>query len=169
MKVVILAGGVGSRLSEETTSKPKPLVEIGGMPIIWHIMMIYKKFGLNDFIICCGYKGYMIKEYFTNYFMQSSDVKIDVEKNYIKVLGGKIQNNLKIKFVDTGKNTATGGRIKKVSKYLNDTFCLTYGDGVANINIDKLIKFHKKNKKLATMTVVNPPTRFGSVELKNQI
>jgi len=169
MKVVILAGGVGSRLSEETTSKPKPLVEIGGMPIIWHIMMIYKKFGLNDFIICCGYKGYMIKEYFTNYFMHSSDVKIDVEKNGIKVLGGKIQNNLKIKLVNTGKNTATGGRIKKVSKYLNDTFCLTYGDGVANINIDKLIKFHKKNKKLATMTVVNPPTRFGSVELKNQI
>ena len=169
MKVVILAGGVGSRLSEETTSKPKPLVEIGGMPIIWHIMMIYKKFGLNDFIICCGYKGYMIKEYFANYFMHSSNVKIDVKKNDIKVSGGKIQNNLKIKLVDTGKNTATGGRIKKVSKYLNDTFCLTYGDGVANINIDKLIKFHKKNKKLATMTVVNPPTRFGSVELKNQI
>ena len=169
MKVVILAGGVGSRLSEETTSKPKPLVEIGGMPIIWHIIMIYIKFGLNDFIICCGYKGYMIKEYFTNYFMRSSDVEINVEKNDIKVLGDKIQNNFKIKFVDTGKNTATGGRIKKVSKYLNDTFCLTYGDGVANINIDKLIKFHKKNKKLATMTVVNPPTRFGSVELKNQI
>lgn len=169
MKVVILAGGMGSRLSEETSSKPKPLVEIGGMPILWHIMMTYYQYGLNDFIICCGHKGYMIKEYFANYFLHLSDVEIDVKKNDINILSNKIQKNLKIKLVDTGEKTATGGRIKKIKKYINSTFCLTYGDGVAKIDIKKLINFHNRNRKLATMTVVNPPTRFGSVELKNKI
>lgn len=169
MKVVILAGGMGSRLSEETSSKPKPLVEIGGMPILWHIMMTYYHYGLNDFIICCGHKGYMIKKYFANNFSHLSDVEIDVKKNDIDILSKKIQKNLKIKLVDTGEKTATGGRIKKIKKYINGTFCLTYGDGVAKIDIQKLINFHKRNKKLATMTVVNPPTRFGSVELKNKI
>ena len=169
MKVVILAGGMGSRLSEETSSKPKPLVEIGGMPILWHIMMTYCHYGLNDFIICCGHKGYMIKKYFANNFSHYSGVKIDVKKNDINILSKKIKKNLKIKLVDTGEKTATGGRIKKIKKYINSTFCLTYGDGVAKIDIQKLINFHKRNKKLATMTVVNPPTRFGSVELKNKI
>ena len=169
MKVVILAGGMGSRLSEETSSKPKPLVEIGGMPILWHIMMTYYHHGLNDFIICCGHKGYMIKEYFAKSFLHLSDFKIDVKKNNINILSKKKQKNLEIKLVDTGEKTATGGRIKKIKKYINSTFCLTYGDGVAKIDNKKLINFHNRNKKLATMTVVNPPTRFGSVELKNKI
>ena len=169
MKVVLLAGGIGSRLSEETYLKPKPLVEIGNMPIIWHIMMIYSHHGFNDFIICCGYKGYLIKEYFANYFLHLSDVEIDVSKNSVNILNKKLKKNWKITLVDTGEETQTGGRIKKVKKYLNSTFLMTYGDGLSNVNINKLLHFHKKNKSLATMTVVNPPSRFGSVQLKKNL
>lgn len=169
MKVVLLAGGIGSRLSEETYLKPKPLVEIGNMPIIWHIMMIYSHHGFNDFIICCGYKGYLIKEYFANYFLHLSDVEIDVSKNSVNILNKKLKKNWKITLVDTGEETQTGGRIKKVKKYLNSTFLMTYGDGLSNVNINKLLHFHKKNKFLATMTVVNPPSRFGSVQLKKNL
>ena len=138
MKVVLLAGGIGSRLSEETYLKPKPLVEIGNMPIIWHIMMIYSHHGFNDFIICCGYKGYLIKEYFANYFLHLSDVEIDVSKNSVNILNKKLKRNWKITLVDTGEETQTGGRIKKVKKYLNSTFLMTYGDGLSNVNINKL-------------------------------
>ncbi|MDA9754472.1 glucose-1-phosphate cytidylyltransferase [Candidatus Pelagibacter sp.] len=169
MKVVLLAGGIGSRLSEETYLKPKPLIEIGNMPIIWHIMMIYSHHGFNDFIICCGYKGYLIKEYFANYFLHLSDVEIDVSKNSVNILNKKLKRNWKITLVDTGEETQTGGRIKKVKKYLNSTFLMTYGDGLSNVNINKLLHFHKKNKSLATMTVVNPPSRFGSVQLKKNL
>ena len=169
MKVVLLAGGIGSRLSEETYLKPKPLVEIGNMPIIWHIMMIYSHHGFNEFIICCGYKGYLIKEYFANYFLHLSDVEIDVSKNSVNILNKKLKRNWKITLVDTGESTQTGGRIKKVKKYLNSTFLMTYGDGLSNVNINKLLHFHKKNKSLATMTVVNPPSRFGSVQLKKNL
>ena len=169
MKVVLLAGGIGSRLSEETYIKPKPLVEIGNMPIIWHIMMIYSHYGFNEFIICCGYKGYLIKEYFANYFLHLSDVEIDVSNNSVNILNKKLKKNWKITLVDTGEQTQTGGRIKKIKKYISDTFLMTYGDGLSNINIVKLLKFHKKNKALATMTVVNPPSRFGSVQLRNNL
>ena len=143
MKAVILAGGLGTRLSEETSLKPKPMVEIGGMPILWHIMKIYSFYGVNEFIICCGHKGYMIKEYFSNYFLHGSDVTFNLEENSMKILN-KTSENWKITCVDTGQDTMTGGRLRKVSEYLKDenTFCLTYGDGVSNINISDLIKFH---------------------------
>lgn len=169
MKVVLLAGGIGSRLSEETYIKPKPLVEIGNMPIIWHIMMIYSHYGFNEFIICCGYKGYLIKEYFANYFLHLSDVEIDVSNNSVNILNKKLKKNWKITLVDTGEETQTGGRIKKIKKYINGTFLMTYGDGLSNVDIIKLLKFHKKNKNFATMTVVNPPSRFGSVQLKKNL
>ena len=169
MKVVLLAGGLGSRLSEETYIKPKPLIEIGNMPVIWHIMMIYSHYGYNEFIICCGYKGYMLKEFFANYFLHLSDVEIDVKSNSVKILNKKLKKNWKITLIDTGEKTQTGGRIKKIRKYIDDTFLMTYGDGLSNVNINKLLHFHKKNKSLATMTVVNPPTRFGSVQLKKNL
>ena len=169
MKVVILAGGLGTRLSEETINKPKPLVEIGDMPIIWHIMKIYSHFGLNDFIICLGYKGYMIKEFFANYALHTSDVTIDISKNQITTQK-KHSEPWKITLVDTGKDTMTGGRIRRVKDYLdNEDFCLTYGDGVADININKLIDFHKNQKTLATITAVKPPGRFGALKLENNI
>ena len=165
MKVVILAGGEGTRLSEETVIKPKPLVEIGGKPILWHIMKIYSAHGLNDFIICCGYKGYMIKEFFANYFLQMSDVSFDVKANKMTVL----QNNVepwKVTLIDTGEKTMTGGRIKRIKEYLdNETFYLTYGDGVSDINIQELTDFHKSQKTLATMTAVQPPGRYGAFDL----
>ncbi|MDA7719301.1 glucose-1-phosphate cytidylyltransferase [Candidatus Pelagibacter sp.] len=165
MKTVILAGGYGTRLSEETELKPKPLVEIGGKPILWHIMKIYSSYGLNDFVICLGYKGYLIKEYFYNYFLHNSDVTIDVKNNKLKILNQKSEP-WTVTLVDTGKDTVTGGRLKRVSKYLgNKDFCFTYGDGVSDVNIKKLIKFHKKNKKLATVTAIKPPEKFGILKI----
>ena len=170
MKTVILAGGYGTRLSEETELKPKPLVEIGGKPILWHIMKIYSSYGLNDFVICLGYKGYLIKEYFYNYFLHNSDVTIDVKNNKLKILNQKSEP-WTVTLVDTGKDTVTGGRLKRVSKYLgNKDFCFTYGDGVSDVNIKELIKFHKKNKKLATVTAIKPPEKFGVLKIdKNNI
>jgi len=168
MKVVLLAGGLGSRLSEETIARPKPLVEIGQYPILWHIMKIYSYYGLNDFIICCGYKGYLIKEFFANYILHTRDVQIDVKNNKIKIISGsKKIDNWKITLVDTGPDTQTGGRLRRIRKYINSTFCLTYGDGLANINIKDLVSFHKKQKTIATMTVVNPPGRFGTALIKD--
>ena len=163
MKVVILAGGLGTRLSEETDLKPKPMVEIGGYPILWHIIKIYSHYGFNDFIICLGYKGYMIKEYFANYFLHNSDVSIDLAKNKIEVIN-RHNESWKITLIDTGFNTMTGGRIKRIQSYIgNETFMLTYGDGVADVNIDKLVRFHKKHGKHATVTAVQPSGKFGAL------
>ena len=167
MKAVILAGGFGTRISEETYLKPKPMIEIGGKPILWHIMKIYSAYGINDFVICCGYKGYMIKEYFKNYFLHMSDVTFDIRNNNMEV-HRKFAEPWKITLVDTGVNTMTGGRLKQVEEHIkNETFCLTYGDGVANIDIKKLIDFHKKSKTFATLTGVQPPGRFGILDIKN--
>ena len=165
MQLVILAGGLGTRISEESILRPKPLIEIGGRPIIWHIMKHYSHYGINDFIICCGYKGYMIKEFFSNYLLHISDVTINLDKNQIKFHNSK-KDSWTITLVDTGAETQTGGRLKRVEKYLKPEFCMTYGDGLSNVNIKKLINFHKKNKKLATMTTVQPPGRFGIVKTK---
>jgi glucose-1-phosphate cytidylyltransferase len=166
MKVVILAGGIGSRISEESVVRPKPLIEIGGMPIIWHIMKIYSSYGLKDFIICCGYKGYLIKEFFSNYFLHSSDLTIDLENDKI-IYHQKKKEPWKITLVDTGENTSTGGRIKKIKKFITEeNFCLTYGDGVSAVNIKKLVNFHIKNKKKATLIAVKPQGRFGSLKLE---
>jgi glucose-1-phosphate cytidylyltransferase len=166
MKVVILAGGLGTRLSEETVVKPKPMVEIGGKPILWHVMKIYSAAGIQDFIICLGYKGYVIKEYFANYFLHMSDVTFDMAHNKMEVH----QNNAepwRVTLVDTGDNTMTGGRIKRIAPYLgNEDFCCTYGDGVGNVDIAKLIAFHKAQGKLATLTATQPPGRFGAINLK---
>ena len=164
MKLVILAGGRGTRISEETLVKPKPLVEIGGLPIIWHIMKIYSHFGFNDFVICCGYKGYMIKEYFSNYGLHTSDTTIDLKNKTIKV-HKKTTEKWKVTLINTGEETMTGGRILRIKNYVGNNFCLTYGDGLANVNIKKLINFHKVNKKIGTVTVVQPVARFGRVEL----
>ena len=168
MKAVILAGGLGTRLSEETVTKPKPMVEIGGKPILWHILKIYSYYGINDFIICCGYKGYVIKEYFNNYFLHQSDVTFDMKSNKITIHEDRSEP-WKITLVDTGDNSMTGGRLKRVLPYLKnqDSFCFTYGDGVADINISELIKFHKSHGKLATVTSTYPPGRFGAVLTKN--
>ena len=167
MKVVILAGGLGTRISEETNSKPKPLIEIGGMPILWHIMKNYSGYGYNDFIICCGYKGYLIKEYFANYFLHMSDITFDIKNNSMEV-HRKFAEPWKVTLVDTGLKTMTGGRLKRIKEYVkNETFCFTYGDGLGNINISELVEFHKKSKTLATLTAVKPPGRFGSLKLEN--
>lgn len=169
MKAVILAGGLGSRLSEETEVKPKPMVEIGGKPILWHILKIYSQNGIHDFVICLGYKGYMIKEYFVNYFVHSSDFTINVKKNKIDVH----QNNVepwRISLVDTGHDTYTGGRLKRIKEYIDgETFCLTYGDGVGNVDVKESIKFHKEKKKLATVTGVQPPGRFGALGIQDDL
>ena len=167
MKAVILCGGLGSRISEETINKPKPLIEIGKMPILWHIMKIYSHYGINDFIICCGYKGYLIKEFFFNYSLQTSNVTINTLTNKVK-FHNKKKENWNVTLIDTGEDTLTGGRILRIKKYVGEDFLLTYGDGVSNINIKKSIDFHKKNKKIATMTVVKPRGRFGSVMINNQ-
>jgi glucose-1-phosphate cytidylyltransferase len=165
MKVVILAGGLGTRLTEETIVRPKPMVEIGGKPILWHIMKIYSAYGLTDFIICCGYKGYMIKEYFAHYFLHMSDVTFDMEKNRMEVLH-KSAEPWRVTLVDTGEKTHTGGRLKRVSSYLGEEdFCFTYGDGVGNIDISGLIAFHKQERTLATVTAVAPPGRFGALSV----
>ncbi len=165
MKVVILAGGLGTRLSEETEVKPKPMVEIGGKPILWHIMKIYSYYGYDDFIICLGYKGYVIKEYFHHYFLHQSDVTIDLHENTVEYHNPKAEP-WRVTLVDTGLHTLTGGRVKRVQEYLgNETFMVTYGDGVADIHIGELVEFHKKHKKLATVTAVQPSGRFGSLEI----
>ena len=166
MKVVILAGGFGTRLAEETEIKPKPMVEIGGKPILWHIMKLYSHFGLNDFIVCLGYKGYVIKEYFMNYKMHRSDVTIDLASGTLTTHESDVEP-WKITLVETGENSMTGGRLGRVRSYIgNEDFCFTYGDGVASIDIRKLLAFHKKHGKHATVTAVQPPGRFGSMDLK---
>ncbi len=165
MKVVILAGGLGTRISEETHLKPKPMIEIGGKPIIWHIMKIYSYYGINEFIICCGYKGYLIKEYFANYSLHQSDITFHMDTNTIEVHKRSMEN-WKVTLVDTGENTFTGGRLKRIKKYINETFCMTYGDGVADINIKDLIDFHLSHDKAATLTSVLPPGRWGSLTLE---
>jgi len=167
MKVVILAGGYGTRLSEETVNIPKPMVEIGGKPILWHIMKIYSHYGYNDFIICLGYKGYIIKEYFMNYFMHMSDITVDLSNGGIKVHNSKAEN-WKVTLVDTGLDTMTGGRIKRIKDHLNgERFMLTYGDGVGDVNINSLVKFHESHGKLATMTAVQPSGRFGALRIND--
>ena len=171
MKAVILAGGLGTRLSEETHLKPKPMIEIGGKPILWHIMKMYTHHGINDFIICCGYKGYVIKEYFANYFLHQSDVTFNMDENDM-VVHHKRAEPWKVTLVDTGDDSMTGGRLKRVLPYLKNekVFCFTYGDGVANINITELINFHKSHGKLATLTAAFPPGRFGALNIvDNQV
>jgi glucose-1-phosphate cytidylyltransferase len=170
MKAVILAGGLGTRLSEETTTKPKPMVEIGGKPILWHIMKIYSVHGINEFIICCGYKGYVIKEYFANYFLHMSDVTFNMADNSMKVHNERA-DNWKVTLVDTGEHTMTGGRLKKIAEFLDEeTFCLTYGDGVSSVNISESILFHKSHGKKATLTATLPPGRFGALKFNgNQV
>ena len=171
MKVVILAGGLGTRLSEETVSKPKPMVEIGGKPILWHIMKTYSHYGINDFIICCGYKGYVIKEYFKNYFLHQSDVTFKMKDNKMVVHKDRAEP-WTVTLIDTGDRAMTGGRLKKILPYVKDdkAFCFTYGDGVADINIKSLIDFHKSHGKQATLTATYPPGRFGALDIKdNQV
>jgi len=170
MKAIILAGGFGTRISEETISKPKPMVEIGGMPILWHIMKIYSAHGINEFIICCGYKGYMIKEFFANYSMHMSDVTFDLRSGQMHVHKNNSES-WKVTLVDTGSESMTGGRLLRVREHIkkNEDFCFTYGDGLSNVNISDLIKFHKSNNKLATMTVVRPPGRYGAAILNEDI
>ena len=166
MKAVILAGGLGIRLSEETHLKPKPMVEIGGKPILWHIMKMYSAHDINDFVICLGYKAYVIKEYFANYFLHMSDVTLDIQNNKMEI--NKVDAEpWKITLVDTGENTMTGGRLKRIRNYIDDTFCMTYGDGVSDININDLTKTHKENKLISTITAVQPPGRFGSLQIEN--
>ena len=171
MKAVILAGGLGTRISEETVIKPKPMIEIGGKPILWHIMKIYSFHGINDFIVCCGYKGYVIKEYFANYFLHQSDITFDMSKNEMKIHQERAEP-WKVTLIDTGEQTMTGGRIKRIKEYLDDgeDFCLTYGDGLANIDITKLIAFHKNHGKAATLSAIYPPGRFGALNIiENQV
>lgn len=166
MKAVILAGGLGTRLAEETHLRPKPMVEIGGKPILWHIMKIYASYGINDFIICCGYRGYFIKEYFTNYFLHNSDVTIDISSNQIQVHERRAEP-WKITLIDTGEQTMTGGRLKRVSDHLigEEMFCFTYGDGVADVDIGAQIAFHREHGRLATVTAVRPPGRYGALDV----
>jgi len=168
MKVVILAGGYGTRISEESSVRPKPMVEIGGKPILWHIMKIYSQYKLNNFIICLGYKGYIIKEYFANYFLNRSDVTFDLKNNRMEVHQNGVEPWV-VTLIDTGEKTMTGGRLKRVQEYVgNDTFCMTYGDGVSDINLRKLIQFHKKQKTYATLTAVQPPGRYGAFTLSKK-
>lgn len=163
MKAVILAGGFGTRLSEETMNQPKPMVRIGERPIIWHIMKMFEFYGVNEFIVCCGYKGYVLKEYFANYYLHNSDFTIDLKSNTTEILS-KQAEDWKITLVETGINTSTGGRLKRVRHLIEDTFMMTYGDGVSDVNLRDLIQFHKQHGKHATVTAVQPPGRFGSIE-----
>ena len=165
MKAVILAVGLGTRISEESHLKPKPMIEIGGRPILWHIMKLYGAYGINEFVICCGYKGYLIKEYFANYFLHMSDVTFDMSKNKM-IVHNQYAEPWLVTLVDTGESTQTGGRIKRIQDYIDSTFLLTYGDGVSDINIQKLIEFHREQKTIATVTAVQPSGRFGSVEIE---
>ncbi len=166
MKAVILAGGLGTRISEETAQKPKPMVEIGGKPILWHIMKTYSHHGINEFIICCGYKGYFVKEYFANYFLHMSDVTFDMQHNKMEV-HQRHAEPWRVTLVDTGEDTMTGGRLKRVAPYLQneDAFCMTYGDGVGDVNITRLIEFHRANRLQATLTAIYPPSRFGALDI----
>ena len=166
MKLVILAGGLGTRISEETHLKPKPMIEIGGKPILWHIMKLYSAHGINDFVVCCGYKGYLIKEYFANYFLHMSDVTFDIESNEMHVHQHKAEP-WRVTLVDTGENTMTGGRLKRVADYPRDekAFCFTYGDGVADVDVTALVNFHRTHGKLATVTAVQPPGRYGCLQM----
>ena len=166
MKAVILAGGLGTRISEETHTKPKPMIEIGGKPILWHIMKMYSAHGVNDFIICCGYKGYLIKEYFANYFLHMSDVSFDMTENKMVVHHQNVEP-WKVTLVDTGETTMTGGRLRRVKEYIKDeeSFCFTYGDGVSDVDIGASIRFHNESGKLATITAVQPPGRYGALEI----
>jgi glucose-1-phosphate cytidylyltransferase len=166
MKAVILAGGLGTRLSEETGTRPKPMVEIGGRPILWHILKVYSHHGINDFIVCCGYKGYLIKEYFANYFLHMSDVTFDMSDNRMQV-HQSVAEPWRVTLVDTGDNTGTGGRMKRVSQYLQDedAFCMTYGDGLSDVDIAASIAYHRNHGKSVTVTAVQPPARFGGLEI----
>ncbi|MEI6416344.1 MAG: glucose-1-phosphate cytidylyltransferase [Verrucomicrobiota bacterium] len=167
MKCVILAGGLGTRISEETVLKPKPMVEIGGKPLLWHVMKIYSAHGINDFIICTGYKGYLIKEYFANYFLHMSDVTFDIKENSMEV-HERYAEPWKVTLVDTGEETMTGGRLKKVARYLRtETFFMTYGDGVGDVDIPKVLEAHRRGKRKATITAVKPPGRFGALHLEH--
>jgi len=168
MKVVLLAGGLGTRLSEETDLKPKPMIEIGGKPLIWHIMKIYSSFGFNDFIICLGYKGYIIKEYFANYFLHMADVTFDLKKNTMEI-HQRYAEPWKVTLIDTGYATMTGGRLKRIQSYIDkdETFMMTYGDGVSNVNIPELLAYHQKHKKTCTMTAVQPTGRFGMIDIND--
>jgi glucose-1-phosphate cytidylyltransferase len=169
MKAVILAGGLGTRLSEETAVRPKPMIEIGGMPVLWHLLKIYSHHGINDFIICLGYKGYVIKEYFANYFLHMSDVTFDLSNNTLEV-HQKHAEPWRITLVDTGDQTQTGGRLKRVVEYLDcETFCFTYGDGLADVDITQQLAFHRANGTLATMCAVQPPGRFGAIDIKDRL
>ena len=169
MKAVILAGGLGTRISEETHLKPKPMIEVGGRPILWHILKIYSSHCINDFVICCGYKGYIIKEYFANYFLHMSDVTFDMQHNQMEVHHRKAEP-WRVTLVDTGEDTQTGGRLKRVAEYVRDeeAFCFTYGDGVADVNISAQITFHRQHGKLATVVAVQPPGRYGALELSGK-
>jgi len=163
VKAVILAGGFGTRISEETSSRPKPMIEIGSKPILWHIMKIYSHYGINHFVVCCGYKGYLIKEYFANYFLHTSDVTFDISSNEMEVHARKAEP-WRVTLIDTGESTLTGGRLRRVREHLDDeTFCFTYGDGLADVDISRLIQYHKAEGRKATLTAVQPPGRFGSL------
>lgn len=166
MKAVILAGGLGTRISEESHLKPKPMIEIGGRPILWHIMKLYGHHGINEFVICCGYKGYVIKEYFANYFLHMSDVTFDMASNSMEVHHRKAEP-WRVTLVDTGETTLTGGRLKRVAEYLDDTFCLTYGDGVSDLNISEVVRLHQATGAEATVTAIQPEGRFGALEIDN--
>ena len=168
MKAVILAGGFGTRISEESQLKPKPMIEIGGRPIIWHIMKMYGAHGINEFMICCGYKGYIIKEYFANYFLHTSDITLDMSNNQMEV-HHQYAEPWKVTLVDTGEETQTGGRIKRIQDYVDKTFCLTYGDGVSNVDLSALIEFHTEQNTLATVTAIQPVGRFGTLELSGAV
>lgn len=168
MKVVLLAGGYGTRISEESHLKPKPMIEIGGMPILWHIMKTYSHYGYNEFIICCGYKGYVIKEYFADYYLHNSDVTFDFSDNNKMVIHNNVAEPWKVTLIDTGLNTMTGGRIKRVKDYIGDeSFLLTYGDGVCDVDINKLVEFHKSQGKKATLTAIQPGGRFGTLDINS--
>ena len=169
MKAVILAGGLGTRISEESTARPKPMIDIGGKPILWHIMKIYSAHGIQEFVVCCGYKGYVIKEYFANYFLHMSDVTFDMKTNAMEVHHRDVEP-WRVTLVDTGETTMTGGRLRRVADYLRgeDAFCFTYGDGVADVDITQQIAFHRRHGKLATVTAVQPPGRFGVLDLEDE-
>ena len=169
MKAVIFAGGMGTRISEETITKPKPMIEIGGKPLLWHIMKMYSQHGINDFIICLGYRGYMIKEFFFNYHRHLSDMSINLKSGEVTILDNHVNEDWTVSLLDTGADTMTGGRLKRIAKHLGDeTFCLTYGDGLSDINITKEVEFHRKHGKLATVAAVEPPGRFGVLKVNNQ-
>jgi len=166
MKTVILAGGLGTRMSEESHLRPKPMIEIGGRPVLWHIMKIYSAYGINDFIVCLGYKGYMVKEYFANYFLHMTDVTFDLHNNAMEIHTNYCEP-WRVTLVDTGEATMTGGRLKRVASYLGDEdFCFTYGDGLSDLNIQRLVEFHRKHSCLATMTAIQPPGRYGSLDME---